>query len=1162
MGNITFKMFFLLTALLGYNFAMAQTGAPHTLRGESQVASVSLNWKSPAEAKTMQWHNDTPYNGVSGVSLNGEIPVLYIANRFDKDDLKEYKGSVIDAISFCNYSAVLEVSLLLYENDKVVREQKVNIENLKLKEMQTIKLDEPYTVRDDVELTVAAKFVHGTNLTFVGIMDRVPGVTGKGDLYSYDGKNWKNVVKGNFLVSAHIDIPAAGEPDGYNVYRGDTKVNTALLTEKAAFLKDEPKGTYDYCVSAVYGDKEEKSFPLSLTNIPVEDARPIAVDVRAAVNGLNATLSWKSPILADKTLTWSNGEKGKAMGGTSGTVRKIWAVNAFSSDELASYADHKITAINVMLNSAVTEMRLVILENSKIVYSQQVSAEEIAALEVHKWAKMALTTPYVIDPSAELSYGYYVVHAADLFPGLLDSGPAISGACFISTSTAKSDFDTTVPSWTNIEAAANANWMLSADVEAQSEIKTPVVKDYTVYRDGVEVKSGITGLTYTEELAPGTYTYTVVANYADGLSSKASASATATVELPAEYVRPTFTETDFDKGKLSLKWDVYTDLPMELKHYGEPKYKWGMTNDGKDVDLYVGAQFTKEELALYADYEITGVNLYLTDDVKELKVVLCSANKKILASKTATSIKTGEMFSVALDEPVAVPVGSSIYVGYFVLFADGKEPIAADAGPRVTGGDMLSLDGTTWVAYSRIDAEFNSNFVVGAQVRLKGSQKAATTTLRKTAPVNNQMVPLESMSGRSFSDLKSATAFGVNGVVATRATDNKPTIKNFRVYCNGSLATETENPEYTATLNYGNYEYAVSAVYTNGWESALSDTYTVEYKQPNLAPAPYGLSGTLENKNLTLTWQSPEAANEMNYQDKTSGSKAIGLTRSSGVYGYFVIAYDADDLVDQVGKYITHIKYSLSDVYLQTSAIAVFYDRNLVYEQEVDVKTLVAGENVVRLDKPVVIPAGHEVCVGYYVSHINGVKPNMTDEGPAVDGKGNLITTDGTTWRTLKSMNKDLDYNWRISAVLQDADKQAVTRAEEPATTYNLYIDGTLLKEGIQATNYTVENAADGSYTVTAVVGGVETAASNAVIVGVPTSIDKVEDGSVKAYYDSQLQKVVLPEVGTAYIYSVSGTLIKQVMNVEFVDMSDLPAGVYVVRGVLTSGEQMIKVLK
>ena len=51
MGNITFKMFFLLTALLGYNFAMAQTGAPHTLRGESQVASVSLNWKSPAEAK-------------------------------------------------------------------------------------------------------------------------------------------------------------------------------------------------------------------------------------------------------------------------------------------------------------------------------------------------------------------------------------------------------------------------------------------------------------------------------------------------------------------------------------------------------------------------------------------------------------------------------------------------------------------------------------------------------------------------------------------------------------------------------------------------------------------------------------------------------------------------------------------------------------------------------------------------------------------------------------------------------------------------------------------------------------------------------------------------------------------------------------------------------
>lgn len=1162
MRNITSELFLLLIALLGYNSAMAQMGAPHTVRGESQVANVSLSWKSPTEARTMQWHNDTPYNGVSGESLGGEVPVLYIANRFDKDDLKEYKGSVINAISYCHYSAVLEVSLLLYENDKVVREQKVDHENLELKKMQTIKLDEPYTVRDDVELTVAVRFVHGSNLTFVGIMDRVSAVPDKGDLYSYDGKNWKHIAKGNFLVSAHIGIPAAGEPDGYNVYRGETKINETLLKEKTFSVEDEPGGTYDYRVSAVYGEKEEKSYPLSLTNIPIENARPIAVDVRAAVSGLNATVSWKSPILADKTLTWCNGEPGQAMGGTSGRVRKIWAVNAFSVDELASYADHKITAINVMLHSKVTEMRLVILEDSKIVYSQQIPAGEVAALEVGQWIKIALTTPHVIDPGADLSYGYYVVHEAELYPGFLDKGPAVSGACFISTSTAKADFNATSPSWTNIEAAANANWMLSADVEAQSEIPAPVVKDYTVYRDGVEIKSEVTGLTYTEELVPGTYTYTVVANYADGLSSKASASATAAVALPAEYVRPTWTERNFEDGKLSLKWDVYTDLPMELKYYGEPKYKWGMTNDGNDVELYVGAQFTEKELALYADYEITGVNLYLTDEVKELKVVLCSADKKILASKSATSIKTGEMFSVAFDEPVAVPVGSSIYVGYFVLFADGKEPIAADGGPRVVGGDMLSLDGKTWIACSRLDAGFNSNFVVGALVRLKGSQKAAATTLSKTKRVDNPMVSLESMSGNSFSDLKSATAFDVNGAVVTRADGDKPTVKNFRLYCNGTLVTETESPEYAATLGYGKYEYAVSAVYTNGWESALSEVYTVEYKQPNLAPAPYGLSGTLENKNLTLTWQSPEAADEMSYQDKTSGSKAIGLTRSSGVHGYFVIAYDADDLADKVGKYITHIKYSLNEVYLETSAIAVFYDRNLVYEQAVDVKTLIVGENTVRLDKPVVIPEGREVCVGYYVSHINGVKPNVTDEGPAVDGKGNLLTTDGTSWKTLKSMNKDFDYNWRIAAVLQDADKQTVTRAEEPAITYNLYIDGILLKEGIQETNYTVENAADGSYAVTAVVGGVETAASNAVIVGISTGIDEVEDDSAKAYYDHRLQKVMLPEVGTAYIYSVSGTLIRQVMDVEWVDMSDLPAGVYIVRTVLSGGEQMIKVLK
>lgn len=712
MKNFTFRAILLLVALWGCNFAKSQTAPPHTLRGESRVANVSLNWKSPAAAKTLQWHNDVDYDGVNGASLDGEIPVLYIANRFDKNDLKEYKGAVIDAISYFHYRPVLAVSVLLYENDKVVREQEVDIAGLKLNDMHRVALNEPYTVRGDGELKVVVKFVHGTNLDFIGIIDRGPGMVGKGDLYSYDGKKWMNVKRGNFLVTAHINMPEASEPDGYNVYRGDTKVNTVLLDATSVTLKKEPKGTFGYSVAAVYGEKEERSPIILLTNVPAVDSRPVATNVRAIVDGLNATVTWRAPFLAENTLTWANGEPDRAMGGTSGAKRKIWAVNAFSVDELLSYADHQINAINIMFNAPVTELKLVILENGTIVYSQDVPAEKLPGIKLDEWVKFKLTEPFIIDPGCELSFGYYIVHDKDVYPGKLDKGPAMRNACYIATTTPKDDFNATKPSWSNIEEAVAANWMLSADVEARVQIVTPVVKDYDLYRDGVKVKSGLKELTCTDLAEPGTFDYTVVTNYVDGLASAESAPASATFDLPATYLRPTFSEKKFEEGKLSLKWDVFTDLPLDLKHYGDPAGFFELTDEGRDVDVYMGAEFSADELSPYIDYEVTGVNVYLSNEMKSLEVMVCS-DKKILASKKVTSIKANEMIFVAFDEPVAVPAGKSLIAGYHIVYADGKYPISLDAGPNVTGGAMISFDGVNWYSITRVDKNFNNNVKIG-----------------------------------------------------------------------------------------------------------------------------------------------------------------------------------------------------------------------------------------------------------------------------------------------------------------------------------------------------------------------------------------------------------------------------------------------------------------
>ncbi len=1162
MKNVTllFKLLVLSCVVLINVSASAQTASPHTLRGESVVSTVSLKWKTPSADKTMQWHTDYDYDGESGISKNGEIPQLIIANRFTVDDLKEYKGATIDSISFFHYRAVLDVYVLLYENEKVVREQKVDFSTFKLNQMHKVVLEEPYVVQGDATLTVAVKFVHGPNVDFVGIMDKGPVVAGKGDLYSYDGVNWMNVKRGNFLVTAHIKMAKADDPKGYNIYRGDTKINDNLVAATNATFKNEPKGTYNYKVTAVYDDAELASNEIELTNTPASEHRPIVNNVRSVIDGLKATVTWNAPILADKELTWNSGEAGQSLGTTSGTVRRLWAVNSFSANSLLAYSNHQIKSINVMLGAAVKEMKIIVLEDNVITYFEDVPAEVIATLNPNEWNKFTLAKPYAIEPGKNLRFGYYIVHEKNLYPAKMDVGPAVLNACYIATSAPKSSgFADTTPYWSNIEKAGSANWMISADVEALGQVDAIEVAGYDVYRDEVKVASGVTKLSFADTLEPGEYTYNVVANYKTGLSSSHSEDTKVTALLPSSYIRPMFSETTFENGLLNLKWDVFADLPLELKHHGEPTYCWELMDDENDVDVYMGAEFSTDDLAPYADYEVTTVNLFMANEVKSLEVMLCS-DGKALSSKKVENVTPNQMFAVELTTPVNIPAGKSLVVGYHVVYAKDKYAITLDGGPGVTGGGMISFDGKGWYAVSRIDKTFDNNVIVNATVRLKGSTQAYTLSKTSEKNITNQLKP---RGASALQNLKEALVFDAETPVLAAVDEAQPTVKSYRLYCNNELVVETDKKEYTAQLPYGSYHtYAVSAVYTNGWESALSDSYYAKYQQPNLSSAPYALSGELNQKDLSLMWQSPEQASELNWQDKTSESLALGLVKSSGIQAYFFSTFAADELSDKVNEYITHIKFGLYETNITVAAVAICFDRNIVYEQNIDVATLLKGENVIRLDKPIKVPANREVAVGYYLEHPNNVKPNLTDKGPAVDERGNWIYSG--SWKTLKSMNASLDQNWRISAVLQKENValSAATRAEDtPSISYRIYHNRVMLVDGISATNYVITNASAGDYVVVAVNGEDESAPSNVVSISASTGVDEIVNG-LTVWYDKQNLVVVVSEFANISAYNSNGQCVKR-MYTDKLDVSELSSGVYMISIETVGGYQkMIKVIR
>jgi hypothetical protein len=76
----------------------------------------------------------------------------------------------------------------------------------------------------------------------------------------------------------------------------------------------------------------------------------------------------------------------------------------------------------------------------------------------------------------------------------------------------------------------------------------------------------------------------------------------------------------------------------------------------------------------------------------------------------------------------------------------------------------------------------------------------------------------------------------------------------------------------------------------------------------------------------------------------------------------------------------------------------------------------VIGEwNAVDLTDPLPIDIFQELWIGYYVEADEGY-PAGVDEGPAVDGYGNMMNYGG--WQTLLQINPELDHNWNIRALV------------------------------------------------------------------------------------------------------------------------------------------------
>jgi len=220
----------------------------------------------------------------------------------------------------------------------------------------------------------------------------------------------------------------------------------------------------------------------------------------------------------------------------------------------------------------------------------------------------------------------------------------------------------------------------------------------------------------------------------------------------------------------------------------------------------------------------------------------------------------------------------------------------------------------------------------------------------------------------------------------------------------------------------GIYYYNVTAVWDMGESCFIDPSYEAIVGAE--FPPPTDLTAeALEGDDVLLTWNKPgESTGQWIHWDDGENYSAIGLTSA----GSFLVAsrWAVEDLVLYDGMSLTKIAFFPRGAQTQY-ALKVWTGENagtLVLDQPLS-SVVLNTWNTVTLTTPVPIDATQELWFGYAcIDQPTGEYPAGCDAGPAVAGKGDMLSEDGVTWETLSGYG--LDYNWNLQGWVTEQTSQ------------------------------------------------------------------------------------------------------------------------------------------
>lgn len=180
-------------------------------------------------------------------------------------------------------------------------------------------------------------------------------------------------------------------------------------------------------------------------------------------------------------------------------------------------------------------------------------------------------------------------------------------------------------------------------------------------------------------------------------------------------------------------------------------------------------------------------------------------------------------------------------------------------------------------------------------------------------------------------------------------------------------------------------------------------------------PPPSAFTAVLNEQAVELSWFPPGTNPGLLQYGNGMPFSSVGFADSGTLVA--AIKFSPAELMAYAGKLLTSFEF------YSWSSLPVFKARiytgpnaeNLIFEQLIN-NPATEGWNVVQLSTPIPIMANDYLWIGYEMIQSVYDFPAGIDSGPAIEGKGDLISINGAAWTSLSAFG--LPYNWNIRGIL------------------------------------------------------------------------------------------------------------------------------------------------